>query len=191
VATGLDLVDFPEVVWYQQDYSVYILRQASRRSWRIGQTKPVNVHYLFYKGSIQEKAIRLNIQKLRAALLTEGDLVEEGLVSQAEEDGLISLVKAIISQSDEKASLESEFERLRALNDDSDFILPQQDALQELSEEKIEVKAEMPTQPEKARTVEPTPPSQSPPVKKPAVKSRRGTVDSNQLTLFSFGEAAG
>ncbi|MEE9549205.1 MAG: DEAD/DEAH box helicase [Candidatus Binatia bacterium] len=149
VATGLDLVDFPEVVWYQQDYSVYILRQASRRSWRIGQTKPVNVHYLFYKGSIQEKAIRLNIQKLRAALLTEGDLVDEGLVSQAEEDGLISLVKAIISQSDEKASLESEFERLRALNDDSDFILPEQDSLQEPSEEKTEVKAEEPTEPEK------------------------------------------
>jgi hypothetical protein len=191
VATGLDLVDFPEVVWYQQDYSVYILRQASRRSWRIGQTKPVNVHYLFYKGSIQEKAIRLNIQKLRAALLTEGDLVDEGLVSQAEEDGLTSLVKAIISQSDEKASLESEFERLRALNDDSDFILPEQDSLQEPSEEKIEVKAEEPTQPEKARTAELIPPSQLPPVKKPAVKSRRGTVDSNQLTLFSFGEAAG
>ncbi|HEX2522515.1 MAG TPA: DEAD/DEAH box helicase, partial [Terriglobia bacterium] len=37
VQTGLDLIQFPEVVWYQQDYSVYIVRQASRRSWRIGQ----------------------------------------------------------------------------------------------------------------------------------------------------------
>ena len=79
------------------------------------------VIYLFYKNSIQKKAIRLNVQKLRAALLTEGDLVEEGLVSQAEEDGLISLAKAIISQSDEKASLESELERLRTLRDQSDF----------------------------------------------------------------------
>jgi len=79
------------------------------------------VIYLFYKNSIQKKAIRLNVQKLRAALLTEGDLVVEGLVSQAEEDGLISLAKAIISQSDEKASLESELERLRTLRDQSDF----------------------------------------------------------------------
>src|SRR5882724_8116154 len=43
VQTGLDLIQFPEVVWYQQDYSVYIVRQASRRSWRIGQKEPVNV----------------------------------------------------------------------------------------------------------------------------------------------------
>src|SRR5206468_1200582 len=28
VQTGLDLIQFPEVVWYQQDYSVYIVRQA-------------------------------------------------------------------------------------------------------------------------------------------------------------------
>ena len=50
VQTGLDLIQFPEVVWYQQDYSVYIVRQASRRSWRIGQKEPVNVHHLYYKG---------------------------------------------------------------------------------------------------------------------------------------------
>jgi SNF2 family DNA or RNA helicase len=192
VQTGLDLINFPEVVWYQQDYSVYVLRQASRRSWRIGQTKPVNVHYLFYQSSIQDKAIKLNIQKLRTALLTEGDLVDEGLVAQAEEDSLISLAKAIISQSDETASLESELERLKAVSTESDFIVPEQDSLQEPPEEKTELKAEEPTRPEKARAVEPASLPQSPSlVKKPAVKTRRGTVDSNQLALFSFGEAAG
>ena len=54
VQTGLDLIQFPEVVWYQQDYSVYVVRQASRRSWRIGQKDPVNVHHLYYKHD-QEK----------------------------------------------------------------------------------------------------------------------------------------
>jgi hypothetical protein len=32
VQTGLDLLDFPSLVWYQPDYSVYTVRQASRRS---------------------------------------------------------------------------------------------------------------------------------------------------------------
>ncbi|NIO08925.1 MAG: hypothetical protein GTO40_13285, partial [Deltaproteobacteria bacterium] len=192
VSTGLDLVDFPEVVWYQQDYSIYILRQASRRSWRIGQTKPVNVHYLFYKNSIQDKAIKLNIQKLRAALLTEGDLVDEGLVTQAEDDGLVSLAKAIISHTDEKASLKSELARLCALGDQSDFILPEQGSPQELQVEKSEPNAEWPSQPENAQPIEPAPLPQLPPqIKKPAVKSRRGTVDPNQLALFYFREAAG
>ena len=36
VQTGLDLVDFPTIVWFEKDYSVYTMRQASRRSWRIG-----------------------------------------------------------------------------------------------------------------------------------------------------------
>lgn len=138
VQTGLDLVDFPEVVWYQQDYSVYILRQASRRSWRIGQTKPVNVHYLFYQSSIQDKAIRLNIQKLRAALLTEGDLVDEGLVTEAEEDSLISLAKAIISQSNETVSLESELNKLNGLNIENDPILPPGASVEGIQEEPSE-----------------------------------------------------
>ena len=43
VQTGLDLIDFPTIVWDETDYSVYVVRQASRRSWRIGQTRPVKV----------------------------------------------------------------------------------------------------------------------------------------------------
>ena len=48
VQTGLDLIDFPTIVWGEVDYSVYVMRQASRRSWRIGQTRPGkgNVHVL-------------------------------------------------------------------------------------------------------------------------------------------------
>jgi SNF2 family DNA or RNA helicase len=190
VQTGLDLIDFPEIVWFQQDYSIYILRQASRRSWRIGQTKAVNVHYLFYKNSIQEKAIRLNVQKLRAALLTEGDLVEEGLVNQAEEDGLISLAKAIISQSNEKASLESELERIRTLRDQSDFILPEQDSLQGPPEEKTQIQLDKPAQLEKAETVKPALP-QLPGGKRPAAKGQERRVVSTQLALFSFEDLAG
>ena len=32
VQTGLDLVDFPTIVWFETDYSAYTMRQASRRS---------------------------------------------------------------------------------------------------------------------------------------------------------------
>ena len=37
VQTGLDLIDFPTIVWDEIDYSTYVMRQASRRSWRIGR----------------------------------------------------------------------------------------------------------------------------------------------------------
>ena len=124
VQTGLDLIQFPEVVWYQQDYSVYIVRQASRRSWRIGQKEPVNVHHLYYKGTIQEKAITLNVKKLRAALLTEGELTDGQFLEQIEEDGLVALAKTIIDRAEEKISLESELRRLRGVEEETDMILP-------------------------------------------------------------------
>jgi SNF2 family DNA or RNA helicase len=133
--TGLDLIQFPDVVWYQQDYSVYTLRQASRRSWRIGQKEPVNVHHLYYKGTIQEKAITLNVKKLRAALLTEGELIEGKLVAEVEEDGLITLAKTIISRAEEKISLESELRRLRGFEEETDMILPDNSTLEEIPDE--------------------------------------------------------
>ena len=46
VQTGLDLIEFPTIVWFETDYSVYTMRQASRRSWRIGQTQPVKVVFM-------------------------------------------------------------------------------------------------------------------------------------------------
>jgi hypothetical protein len=134
VQTGLDLIQFPEVVWYQQDYSVYIVRQASRRSWRIGQKEPVNVHHLYYKNTIQEKAIILNVKKLRAALLTEGELTDGQFLEQIEEDGLVALAKTIIVRAEEKISLESELRKLRGVEEETDMILPENGELGEFQE---------------------------------------------------------
>ena len=39
VQTGLDLLEFPTIFFVQTGYSIYTLRQASRRSWRIGQKR--------------------------------------------------------------------------------------------------------------------------------------------------------
>ncbi|MDP9350458.1 MAG: ATP-dependent helicase, partial [Chloroflexota bacterium] len=56
VQTGLDLVDFPVIYWHEVEYSIYVMRQASRRSWRIGQTRPVDVHFAVYSGTLQQEA---------------------------------------------------------------------------------------------------------------------------------------
>lgn len=95
VQTGLDLIDFPTVVWYQPEYSVYTLRQAARRSWRIGQTRPVRVVYLAYRGTLQEAALALIAAKARSSLALEGELVEGGLTVMAQEDPTLALAKAL------------------------------------------------------------------------------------------------
>ena len=97
VETGLDLLDFPTIIFHQTGYSVYTLRQASRRSWRIGQDRDVKVYYLFYKGTIQEKALQLMGSKMEASLAIEGKFSEEGLMAMTQgEDMNTALAKALV-----------------------------------------------------------------------------------------------
>jgi hypothetical protein len=97
VQTGLDLLDFPTIIFYETGYSVFTLRQASRRSWRIGQDRPVRVHYLHYTGTMQERAIELVGKKLSASLAIEGKLTDDGLASMcAGEDMTLMLAKALV-----------------------------------------------------------------------------------------------
>ena len=81
IQTGLDLIDFPTIVWYQPTYSTYTMRQASRRSWRIGQKRPVDVIHLIYSGTMQERALDLIARKAQASMAVEGELPEDGLAS--------------------------------------------------------------------------------------------------------------
>jgi len=122
------------------------VRQASRRSWRIGQKEPVNVHHLYYKSTIQEKAITLNVKKLRAALLTEGELTDGQFLEQIEEDGLFALAKTIIDRAEEKISLESELRKLRGVEEETDMILPGNGELEEFHEENFPDNADESTQ---------------------------------------------
>ena len=97
VQTGLDLLDFPTIIFYQTGYSIFTLRQASRRSWRIGQDKPVKIHYLHYSGTTQERALELVGKKLSASLAIEGKLTADGLASlSAGEDMTLMLARALI-----------------------------------------------------------------------------------------------
>ena len=117
VQTGLDLLAFPSIVWLQPDYSVYTLRQASRRSWRIGSRAPVEVSFLVYDGTLQAEALALVAAKLRAALLVEGELPEEGLgdLAGAGEDVFLALARRLAGQEDGAAhSLEALFAEARA-----------------------------------------------------------------------------
>ena len=45
---GLDLLEYPDLFFWETGYSLYTLRQASRRSWRIGQREEVTVKYFAY-----------------------------------------------------------------------------------------------------------------------------------------------
>jgi len=126
VQTGLDLVDWPSVVWFEPEYSVYVLRQASQRSWRIGQRQPVEVTYLVYKGTLQADALALVAAKMRSSLMIEGELPEDGLAALegGEQDVFLSLARRLTEQgSGEGRSLEALFAQRRAIEAEAEDYL--------------------------------------------------------------------
>src|SRR5581483_6010088 len=109
VETGLDLFDksgrhnFPTLCFYEAGYNLFTLRQASRRAWRIGQTEPCRVAYLYYAGTMQDRALALMGRKLTAAQALEGKFSGEGLVAMAGEDANVevALARSLVSRMDE------------------------------------------------------------------------------------------
>lgn len=98
VKTGLDLLDFPTIIFFQTGYNVFTIRQAARRSWRIGQKLPVKVYFMAYAGTMQEVAIKLVATKMETALAVEGDLSDTGLTELSSGDSIaIEMAKVLVN----------------------------------------------------------------------------------------------
>ena len=98
VETGLDLLDFTTIIFYQLGYKLTTMRQASRRSYRLNQKNPVHVYFLYYKNTAQEQALAIMSLKLHAATALEGNFSSEGLtaINSDETDILGQLAKSIV-----------------------------------------------------------------------------------------------
>lgn len=101
VEVGMDLLDFPSIIFYQIPMSTYTLRQASRRSWRIPQDKPVKVYFLTYSGTMQTRLMHLMADKLISSLALEGELSDKGLAALS--DTSDSMAKELAKMLLEKA----------------------------------------------------------------------------------------
>jgi hypothetical protein len=109
VQTGLDLFDlegrynFASLCFYEIGYNPFTLRQAARRSWRIGQTQPCRVVYLYYAATLQSRAMALMGRKLSAAQALEGSFSGEGLAALAGEDANVelALARSLVERMDE------------------------------------------------------------------------------------------
>lgn len=153
VKTGLDLLDFPTIIFFQTGYNIYTLRQASRRSWRIGQDKPVRVFYMAYKDTMQERAMKLIASKLETSLAVEGDLSDQGLSSMSEGNSMvIEMAKELIGEG-ETRSLGDVFSSYRERDIITNFDLDETVEVADLTETVTETK-EIKTLKGKTRTIE-------------------------------------
>lgn len=96
VATGLDLIQFSTVIFFEIEYSLYTLWQSVRRVWRLGQTKPVKAIFSVYNSAMEATALRLMGRKMKAAQLVYGDEVGGAIVPEDEGDFLTQLARDVL-----------------------------------------------------------------------------------------------
>ncbi len=102
------------------------MRQASRRSWRIGQTQPVRVVFMSYRGTLQADALKLVAKKLQSSLAVEGELPEDGLAAYGDddEDLLMALARKIVSgEQGEAETVEEVFAQARDAESEAEELL--------------------------------------------------------------------
>ncbi|HML39853.1 MAG TPA: DUF6094 domain-containing protein [Bellilinea sp.] len=100
VKTGLDLIQFSSVVFYEITYSLYTLWQAVRRVWRLGQVRPVRAVFSVYNGTMEARALGLMGAKMKAAQLLYGDEVGGTIVPQEDGDLLTELAREVLNGAD-------------------------------------------------------------------------------------------
>jgi superfamily II DNA or RNA helicase len=139
VETGLDLLAFPTLYFYETGYSLHTLRQASRRSWRIGQRHAVRVKFVTYAGTMQETCLRLMGKKMLVALMMEGKFSGEGLQSlDTDEDLMSAMARELV----EKAGVGESADAIwRDLDHEREKVLPQSVIAE--SEETLNLPAKM------------------------------------------------
>lgn len=87
VETGLDLVMFSDLVFYEITTSLYVLWQSMRRVWRLGQNKEVNVTFLSYADTMEMEILKRMGLKMKYAQLLYGKEAA-GVLVEADADDI-------------------------------------------------------------------------------------------------------
>lgn len=122
VETGLDLLAFTNIIFYQMGYNLFTMRQASRRSLRLNQTNNVTVYFLYFKDTIQESVLSLMASKLQASMAIEGKFSKEGLNELTNNDSILTQVANSIVKNIEHKIDEGTF-KTELTSPDTDFKL--------------------------------------------------------------------
>ena len=72
VEVGLDLMEFPTIMFYQLNDDINVVRQASRRAWRLGQHKNCKVFYYVVDKTTQFVQFQRLMSRRVAAMIVEG-----------------------------------------------------------------------------------------------------------------------
>lgn len=111
VQTGLDLLDFTRIVFYEVLYSLTTMGQSAARHWRLNQKHDCKTYYLYYTGTMEERAVGLIAKKKQAADLLYGELGEGSLsdFDSGEDLDLLTELASTINKDEQVTDLRALF----------------------------------------------------------------------------------
>lgn len=146
VEVGLDLMEFPSIMFYQLNDDINVVRQASRRSWRLGQPKRCKVFYYVADKTTQLVQFQRLMSKRVAAMIVEGriersdslakyaDTSSSGMVADLSKTlSSVELTNAWVSAS------EKDLDKDLELVSEEEFQLRIKEAFQRLTAETIKI----------------------------------------------------
>lgn len=108
VRAGMNLIQWPCIIFLEPNYSLFVTAQAKKRAFRPTQTEPCEVYFVGYKDTMVAMALSIVARKSAAAAIMSGDNLNEGMM---EVDGGMSLFAELASRvADETAGRIDEHE---------------------------------------------------------------------------------
>ena len=87
IETGLDLLSFSHVVFYETSTSLYTVYQSLHRVFRLGQKRAVQIDFLAYQNTIEERILSRMGRKMKAAQTLYGKEAA-GVLVEADDDDI-------------------------------------------------------------------------------------------------------
>ena len=96
VKVGLNLRMFATAIFYEIEWSLPVLWQAMRRVFRPAAPLPIRILFPTYENTLEERALNLLGQKMKAAQLFYGDEVASALCDDEDGDFLNDLILSVL-----------------------------------------------------------------------------------------------
>ncbi len=98
--TGLDLLHYPWIIFYQPIDDIYTMIQAKGRAWRLGQRWACEAHFFYYAGTEEHALLQRQADKLIADNLLRGGDLTGGLMSMGSQLTSVKATREALAQGD-------------------------------------------------------------------------------------------
>lgn len=184
VQVGLDIVNWPTILYYQLNDDINTVRQSSRRGWRLGQSKECRVYFLVNGRTQQFNQFRRLMSRRINAMLVEGRIERSDSLAKFAQDDMSNLARDL-SQSLAASDLADKWKLAAEKDVDQELELVEESELKERIKEAF---ARLTAETKRLCGVPDTPKTGEPEVVDTSITEPFQMNEGGQIDLFDYME---